>query len=108
MLLRNSAAPARTKKQNCLKFSSVVILLGLRIGGGSWLGGMLRSDFSGDASVLGGVDRVTRVLLLGVTLVLTLGIGVVHLARCQLLRRPPTFQFSFLHPPNKIKNKNLQ
>jgi hypothetical protein len=84
MSLRNSAAPPRTKKQNCLKFSSGVILLGL--GGRRGLGGMLRGDFSGDASVLGSVDRVTRVLLLGVTLVLTLGIGVIHLARCQVLR----------------------
>ena len=69
---------------------------------------MLRSYFSGDASVLGSVDRVTRVLLLGVTLVLTLGIGVIHLARCQYIKGPPHFNFSFLHPPNKIKNKILE
>jgi hypothetical protein len=105
MLLRNSAAPARTKKQNCLKFSSVVILLGLRIGGRSGLGGMLRSDFSGDASVLGSVDRVTRVLLLGVTLVLTLGSWVIHLARCQLLRGLIISIFLFVPHPIILKTK---
>ncbi len=84
-------------------FEGADILLGL-----GRLGRMLGGDFSGDAGVLGSVDRVSRLLLLGITLILTLGIGVIHLARCQLLRGPPISIFLFWASPNKIKNQKLQ
>jgi hypothetical protein len=44
---------------------------------------MLRGNFSCDAGVLGSVDGVRRLLLLGITLVLTIGRLVIHFTRCQ-------------------------
>jgi hypothetical protein len=56
------------------------------------------SNFSCDAGVLGSVDGVGRLLLLGIALVLTLGRLVIHLARCQYIKGPSHFNFSFPDP----------